>query len=88
MRPILYAATDVGGLLIDGLGDRIFYFFGKEQNHTRRKFLDQIKLHNATGFGVLAANRMSKNRIHFLSILWSKHFRLAGNHSLQLELIT
>lgn len=64
---MLYAATDVGGLLIDGLGDGIFISLEKEQNHTREEFLEQIKLHNATGFGVLQAARTRMSKTEYIS---------------------
>lgn len=64
---MLYAATDVGGLLIDGLGDGIFISLEKEQSHTREEFLDQIKLHNATGFGVLQAARTRMSKTEYIS---------------------
>ncbi|KAI9549910.1 1-hydroxy-2-methyl-2-(E)-butenyl 4-diphosphate synthase [Daphnia sinensis] len=43
----LYAATDVGGLLVDGLGDGIFISLEKDTNHERESILNQIKLHNS-----------------------------------------
>jgi (E)-4-hydroxy-3-methylbut-2-enyl-diphosphate synthase len=64
---MLYAATDVGGLLIDGLGDGIFISLEKEKSHTRAEFLDQIKLHNATGFGVLQAARTRMSKTEYIS---------------------
>jgi len=64
---MLYAATDVGGLLIDGLGDGIFISLEKEKSHTREEFLDQIKLHNATGFGVLQAARTRMSKTEYIS---------------------
>jgi (E)-4-hydroxy-3-methylbut-2-enyl-diphosphate synthase len=64
---MLYAATDVGGLLIDGLGDGIFISLEKEKSHTRQEFLDQIKLHNATGFGVLQAARTRMSKTEYIS---------------------
>lgn len=64
---MLYAATDVGGLLIDGLGDGIFISLGKEKSQTREEFLDQIKLHNATGFGVLQAARTRMSKTEYIS---------------------
>lgn len=64
---MLYAATDVGGLLIDGLGDGIFISLEKEKAHTREEFLDQIKLHNATGFGVLQAARTRMSKTEYIS---------------------
>jgi (E)-4-hydroxy-3-methylbut-2-enyl-diphosphate synthase len=64
---MLYAATDVGGLLIDGLGDGIFISLEKEKSHTREEVLSQIKLHNATGFGVLQAARTRMSKTEYIS---------------------
>lgn len=63
----LYAATDVGGLLIDGLGDGIFISLEKEQEHSREELLDQIKLHNSVGFGVLQAARTRMSKTEYIS---------------------
>ncbi|WP_192346686.1 (E)-4-hydroxy-3-methylbut-2-enyl-diphosphate synthase [Algoriphagus sp. Y33] len=64
---MLYAATDVGGLLIDGLGDGIFISLEKEKEHTREEILDQIKLHNSVGFGVLQAARTRMSKTEYIS---------------------
>jgi (E)-4-hydroxy-3-methylbut-2-enyl-diphosphate synthase len=64
---MLYAATDVGGLLIDGLGDGIFISLEKEGSHTRQETLDQVKLHNAVGFGVLQAARTRMSKTEYIS---------------------
>jgi (E)-4-hydroxy-3-methylbut-2-enyl-diphosphate synthase len=64
---MLYAATDVGGLLIDGLGDGIFISLEKEQDHTREEILEQVKLHNSVGFGVLQAARTRMSKTEYIS---------------------
>jgi (E)-4-hydroxy-3-methylbut-2-enyl-diphosphate synthase len=64
---MLYTATDVGGLLIDGLGDGIFISLEKEGTHTRQETLDQVKLHNAVGFGVLQAARTRMSKTEYIS---------------------
>lgn len=63
----LYAATDVGGLLIDGLGDGIFISLEKEAEHSRQEILDQIKLHNSVSFGVLQAARTRMSKTEYIS---------------------
>jgi (E)-4-hydroxy-3-methylbut-2-enyl-diphosphate synthase len=63
----LYAATDVGGLLIDGLGDGIMISLEKEAEHTRQEVLDQIKLHNSVSFGVLQAARTRMSKTEYIS---------------------
>lgn len=64
---MLYAATDVGGLLIDGLGDGIFISLEKEREHSREEMLQQIKLHNSVGFGVLQAARTRMSKTEYIS---------------------
>ncbi|MFC5625831.1 (E)-4-hydroxy-3-methylbut-2-enyl-diphosphate synthase [Algoriphagus winogradskyi] len=64
---MLYAATDVGGLLIDGLGDGIFISLEKEKEHSREEVLAQIKLHNSVGFGVLQAARTRMSKTEYIS---------------------
>ena len=63
----LFAATDVGGLLIDGLGDGILISLEKEAEHTREEVLDQIKLHNSVSFGVLQAARTRMSKTEYIS---------------------
>lgn len=63
----LYAATDVGGLLIDGLGDGIFISLEKEAEYSRQEILDQIKLHNSVSFGVLQAARTRMSKTEYIS---------------------
>jgi (E)-4-hydroxy-3-methylbut-2-enyl-diphosphate synthase len=64
---MLYAATDVGGLLIDGLGDGIFISLEKEHQTDRNEILDQVKLHNSVGFGVLQAARTRMSKTEYIS---------------------
>jgi (E)-4-hydroxy-3-methylbut-2-enyl-diphosphate synthase len=64
---MLYAATDVGGLLIDGLGDGILISLEKEAEHSRQEVLDQIKLHNTVSFGVLQAARTRMSKTEYIS---------------------
>jgi (E)-4-hydroxy-3-methylbut-2-enyl-diphosphate synthase len=64
---MLYAATDVGGLLIDGMGDGIFISLEKEKQHSRQELLEQIKLHNSVGFGVLQAARTRMSKTEYIS---------------------
>ena len=64
---MLNAATDVGGLLVDGLGDGILISLEKEEGHTRQEVLDQIKLHNSVSFGVLQAARTRMSKTEYIS---------------------
>lgn len=63
----LYAATDVGGLLVDGLGDGIFISLEKVSSLERDSILNQIKLHNSVSFGVLQAARTRMSKTEYIS---------------------
>jgi (E)-4-hydroxy-3-methylbut-2-enyl-diphosphate synthase len=56
----IYAATDIGGLYIDGFGDGII--LGMDENIPKDEALRWIDICNKTSFGILQAtrNRMSK----------------------------
>ena len=64
---MLYSATDVGGLLVDGLGDGIMISLEKEGEQSRQDVLDQIKLHNSVSFGVLQAARTRMSKTEYIS---------------------
>jgi (E)-4-hydroxy-3-methylbut-2-enyl-diphosphate synthase len=66
-KTMLYAATDVGGLLVDGLGEGIMLGIGAYENKDRGMVLDQIKLHNSVGFGVLQAARTRMSKTEYIS---------------------
>lgn len=66
-KTMLYAATDVGGLLIDGLGDGIMLGADSYQGIERALTLDQIKLHNSVSFGVLQAARTRMSKTEYIS---------------------
>jgi (E)-4-hydroxy-3-methylbut-2-enyl-diphosphate synthase len=61
---LIYAATDVGGLLIDGLGDGIMLTIKKEETS---KDLDLIKILNQTSFGILQAARTRMTKTEYIS---------------------
>jgi (E)-4-hydroxy-3-methylbut-2-enyl-diphosphate synthase len=61
---MIYAATDVGGLLIDGLGDGIMLTVKKED---AKKDLDLIKMLNQTSFGILQAARTRMTKTEYIS---------------------
>lgn len=64
---MLYSATDVGGLLVDGLGDGILISLEKEGDHTRTEVVEQVKLHNSVSFGVLQAARTRMSKTEYIS---------------------
>ena len=66
-QTMLYAATDVGGLLVDGLGDGIVIFLNPEASQDRKQVLEQIKLHNSVSFGVLQAARTRMSKTEYIS---------------------
>jgi (E)-4-hydroxy-3-methylbut-2-enyl-diphosphate synthase len=66
-QTMLYAATDVGGLLVDGQGDGIFISLPQESQASRVELLEQIKLHNSVSFGVLQAARTRMSKTEYIS---------------------
>ncbi|UCS95770.1 (E)-4-hydroxy-3-methylbut-2-enyl-diphosphate synthase [Echinicola marina] len=66
-QTMLYAATDVGGLLIDGLGDGVMLGLGEKKLEDRKDLLDTIKLHNSVSFGVLQAARTRMSKTEYIS---------------------
>jgi (E)-4-hydroxy-3-methylbut-2-enyl-diphosphate synthase len=55
---MMFAATDIGGLLIDGLGDGVML---------STKKLNQVKFHNETLFGILQAARTRITKTEYIS---------------------
>jgi (E)-4-hydroxy-3-methylbut-2-enyl-diphosphate synthase len=66
-KTMLYAATDVGGLLVDGLGEGIMLGIGAYEGCRREEILAQIKLQNSIGFGVLQAARTRMSKTEYIS---------------------
>ena len=64
---MLYPATDVGGLLIDGLGDGILLALNAYAGDFREDILSQVKTHNAVSFGVLQAARTRMSKTEYIS---------------------
>ncbi|MEM9670970.1 MAG: (E)-4-hydroxy-3-methylbut-2-enyl-diphosphate synthase [Bacteroidota bacterium] len=61
----LHAATDVGGLLIDGLGDGIM--LSTPLTDGRDEQLSQIKRNNSISFGILQAARTRMSKTEYIS---------------------
>lgn len=64
----IYAATDVGGLLIDGLGDGIL--LGMErvtEGKSREEMLNLVQNYNNTSFGILQAARTRMTKTEYIS---------------------
>ncbi len=66
-QTMLYAATDVGGLLVDGLGDGIVISLKPEASQDRKQVLEQINLHNSVSCGVLQAARTRMSKTEYIS---------------------
>jgi (E)-4-hydroxy-3-methylbut-2-enyl-diphosphate synthase len=66
-KTMLHAATDVGGLLIDGLGEGVLLDLSNYIDQNRETILDQIKLHNSISFGVLQAARTRMSKTEYIS---------------------
>jgi len=63
----LKAATDIGSLLIDGLGDGIFLNRKLASNSTRFKTLDRIRSYNQCCFTILQAARTRMTKTEYIS---------------------
>lgn len=60
----LYSSTDVGGLLIDGMGDGVLF----EQNgKEKQQYLSALKIKNSTAFGILQAARTRMSKTEYIS---------------------
>ncbi|WP_291784030.1 (E)-4-hydroxy-3-methylbut-2-enyl-diphosphate synthase [Cecembia sp.] len=66
-QTMIYSATDVGGLLVDGLGEGIMISIEAYQGEERSGILEQIKLHNSVSFGVLQAARTRMSKTEYIS---------------------
>lgn len=66
-QQMLFPATDVGGLLIDGLGDGIMMGLDHLVLTDRESTLHQVKLHNTISFGVLQAARTRMSKTEYIS---------------------
>lgn len=63
----LYAATDCGSLLIDGLGDGILLSTELNSNSNKEEKLKLIKELNNTAFGILQAARTRMSKTEYIS---------------------
>lgn len=64
---LLYSATDIGGLLIDGLGDGIMLSTENLETRNKANSLKDIKFLNDTSFGVLQAARTRMSKTEYIS---------------------
>jgi len=63
----LYASTDCGGLLIDGLGDGILLSTERIKDGEKDKLLGLISGYNQTAFGILQAARTRMSKTEYIS---------------------
>ena len=63
----LYAATDLGGLLIDGLGDGVFLSSEKLADREKSEWLNLIDQQNKLMFGILQAARTRMSKTEYIS---------------------
>ncbi|MDB5239604.1 MAG: 1-hydroxy-2-methyl-2-(E)-butenyl 4-diphosphate synthase [Spirosoma sp.] len=63
----LYAATDVGGLLIDGLGDGIMLSTSQKSPANVQPTADDLKRLNGLAFGILQAARTRITKTEYIS---------------------
>lgn len=63
----LYASTDCGGLLIDGLGDGILLSTELIETSDKPSLLNLLKLYNNTSFGILQAARTRMSKTEYIS---------------------
>jgi (E)-4-hydroxy-3-methylbut-2-enyl-diphosphate synthase len=66
-QTMLNAATDAGGLLVDGLGDGIMLGISDKTSQEKLSILDTVKLHNSVSFGVLQAARTRMSKTEYIS---------------------
>jgi len=66
-KTMLFSGTDVGSLLIDGLGDGILIGLDHLKLGDKASMLEQVKLHNSVGFGVLQAARTRMSKTEYIS---------------------
>jgi len=64
---VLFAATDVGSLLADGLGDGILLSTEKVADKSRPELLSYIKTLNNIAFGILQAARTRMTKTEYIS---------------------
>jgi (E)-4-hydroxy-3-methylbut-2-enyl-diphosphate synthase len=63
----LHAATDIGGLLVDGLGDGVLLSPDFLENYGQAEKLKSASLFNSVGFGILQAARTRMSKTEYIS---------------------
>lgn len=63
---ILYASTDIGGLLLDGMGDGVF-LRPAVKNDDKATYLQRLKQLNQLAFGILQASRTRTTKTEYIA---------------------
>ncbi len=63
----IYASTDIGGLLIDGMGDGAMLSLEKLSFESKEHQLETVKSYNSTAFGILQAARTRMTKTEYIS---------------------
>ena len=63
----IYAATDLGGLLVDGMGDGIMFSIFKLSQLSKKELLSQLKNFNHIAFGILQGSRTRISKAEYIS---------------------
>ena len=64
---LLYASTDMGGLLSDGLGEGVMLFDQQTLKNNKAETTERIRFNNDTLFGILQAARTRITRTEYIS---------------------
>ena len=60
----LFSATDIGGLLIDGMGDGTMII---QKTKEKKEYIRELKIKNSTAFGILQAARTRMSKTEYIS---------------------
>jgi (E)-4-hydroxy-3-methylbut-2-enyl-diphosphate synthase len=64
---LLYSSTDIGGLLIDGLGDGVMLSSSHQGTDSKDEVSGKVKFLNSTSFGILQAARTRMTKTEYIS---------------------
>lgn len=64
---MIFASTDMGGLLIDGMGDGVMLSFAQNPIKDKQDRISKIKQYNSVCFGILQASRTRISKTEYIS---------------------
>ncbi len=64
---MIFASTDIGGLLIDGFGDGVMLSFEKNPIQEKEARIAKVKQYNSVCFGILQASRTRISKTEYIS---------------------